>query len=315
MTDSTRRLALIGIGSNSTRLLIATRVDGEIRVLGRGERVTRLAGYRIMPDGRALLTEEAIAATLGAATTFAERAHQLGATLSGVVATEAVRAASNSGELTQALEQQLGTPVKILSGEEEARFGWTAVASSSAFLAAGGEETTIGVIDIGGGSTDLSVGYSGHEKPESVLSLNTGGRTVMSRFGLQRVIERTTLMGTMSSLNIEIARRVSALRPAAQAAIVIGGTAAVFAALRSKTAGDGALAGDTLIDGMWLDLQLKKLSLIDVAGRVAMGVPEDRADVIVAGAAILLIVLQAWGLTECYASERNILDGYIQLIL
>jgi len=277
----------------------------------RGEAVTRLAGYKISPDGRLMLTPDAMRDTVAAAASFAVQAREHSATLLSVVATEAVRSASNAEELTQALERGLGVPVNVISGEEEATLGWLAL-SSSTFAE---ENTPFGVIDIGGGSSDLSAGFLGQSSPQSVVSIETGGRTAMRRFGLDRPIERTKLMGIMAALQIEVAHKASALRPTPQVAVVIGGTASVLAALHRRTSGDGPHEGDLIIDAAWLDTQLKDMSLLDQAGRIAMGVPPDRADIIVAGSAILLTLLQAWGLTRFHASERNILDGYLQKTL
>lgn len=311
MADSTKLVGLIGVGSNSTRLLIAERGGERVEAVERGEVVTRLAGYKVMADGRVMLTPDAMRDTLEAVHTFAQRVRERGATLLGVIATEAVRAASNSEELTWAMERDLGTPVRVISGEEEATLGWAALSSPSLPYAASG--APLGVIDIGGGSSDLSVGYSGQAAPASVVSIDTGGRTAMRRFGLDRPIERTKLMGTMAGLDVEVARRASALRPRPQTAVVIGGTASVLAALyKDASHGESHGGEDVLIDVTWLDGQLKEMSLLGAEGRVAMGVPPNRADIIVAGVAILLTLLNAWGLTQCYVSERNILDGYLQ---
>jgi exopolyphosphatase/guanosine-5'-triphosphate,3'-diphosphate pyrophosphatase len=308
LANLTGQVALIGIGSNSVRLLITTHEGGRVEAVDRGEAVTRLAGYKITPDGRLMLTQDAMRDTVSAAASFAGRARERGAILLGVVATEAVRSASNADELTQALERDLGMTVNVISGEEEATLGWLAL-SSSTFA---GADTPFGVIDIGGGSSDLSVGLLGQNAPGAVASIETGGRTAMRRFGLDRPIERTKLMGIMAALQIEVAHKASALRPTPQVAVVIGGTASVLAAMYRHNSDAASSEGDLIIDAAWLDTQLKDMSLLDQAGRVAIGVPPDRADIIVAGAAILLTLLQAWGLTRFYASERNILDGYLQ---
>jgi exopolyphosphatase/guanosine-5'-triphosphate,3'-diphosphate pyrophosphatase len=310
MAETDGQTALIGIGSNSTRLHIAERENNSVQVVERGEVVTRLAGYKVMADGRVMLTPDAIGATLEAAVGFARLANERGARLRGVIATEAVRAASNSEEVTEALERELGIPVRIISGAEEAALGWGAVASPALPYAA--PDSPLGVIDIGGGSSDLSVGYSEHASPESVISIEMGGRTVMRRFGLDRHIERTKLMGTMAGLNVELGRRAASLRPKPETAVVIGGTASVLAALYKGAKSSASQGEDVLIDVTWLDEQLKEMSLLGVEGRVALGVPADRADIIVAGVAILLTILNIWGVMQCYVSERNILDGYLQ---
>jgi len=300
-------VALIGIGSNSVRLLVAEREGVNIRVLERSERVTRLGGYRITANGRAFLTEGAMRDTLEAAQDFAERVSVVDATLVAVVATEAMRAASNSDSLKDALESALSVPVTVLSGEDEASLGWCAAST----LANIDRETPIAIIDIGGASTDLSVGYAGRPAPEAVASVATGGRTAMRRFSLDLPIERSKLMGVVSALAIELSRDVSALRPKPQAAVVIGGTASVLKALQHATSG-GLVAEDAPLDVVWLDRRLKEMSVVGSEARAAMGVPADRADIIVAGAAILLVMLQLFGPTHFHVSERNILDGYLQ---
>jgi len=301
MPNHASRVALIGIGSNSIRLLIA---DGS-EVLKRGEIVTRLAGYETAPTGEKLLADSAISDTIAAASSFSHRARALGAPLIAVIATEAMRAASNREELTTPLERELGIPVKIISGDEEALLGWRAVAS--AYASAG---STIGVIDIGGGSTDISIGSPSSPRPEAVRSIKLGSRTVMQLFGLDTPIDTIRLASVITTLKQELAPQVD-LQPQPALAIVIGGTADVLTSISSYASGVLYPTQDALIDRNWLQEWLESISGLDLSERVADGVPKDRADIIVAGGAILLSLLDTWGLDEFYTSRRNILDGLL----
>ena len=302
MPDDPRRVALIGIGSNSVRLLVA---DGTEPV-ERDEAVTRLSAYEAAPTGERLLAGSAIRDTLAAASRFASRAATLQAHLIAIIATEAVRAASNREELTESIEHELGLPVKIISGEEEALLGWRAV--SSAYANTG---STTGVTDIGGGSTDISVGSPGSPAPDVVSSIKLGSRGVTRLFGLDTPTDTSRLASTISTLMQELEPQVAVL-PRPGLAIVIGGTADVLADISSYGSGSLYPTHDSLIDRNWLQEWLEGISGLNLAERATQGVPQDRADIIVAGGAILLSLLQVWGLEEFYTSRRNILDGFIQ---
>jgi len=300
MQNDIQRVALIGIGSNSVRLLIA---DG-FEAIERGQVVTRLASYETTPEGEKLLSDSAIHDTLSAASGFARHAQTFGARLIAIIATEAVRAAANREELTAPLERETGIPVKIISGDEEALLGWSAVAS--AYADAG---STLGVIDIGGASTDISVGFPAEPGTETVRSIKLGSRTVTQLFGLDTPIDSGRLASVISTLRLELEPQVD-IQPRPALAIVIGGTADVLASISSYLSGELNSSQDALIDRNWLQEWLESISGLDLYERAAEGVPEDRADIIVAGAAMLLSLLDAWDLNEFYTSRRNILDGF-----
>jgi exopolyphosphatase/guanosine-5'-triphosphate,3'-diphosphate pyrophosphatase len=142
------RCACIDIGSNTTRVLVADRTDaGLVEVLQR-RAFTRLG--RGLDAARIALTAREVAAQ-------AREARELGARSIRVVATAAVRQAPNRAELCAAVREASGLAVEILAGEEEARL---AFAGATRTL---GEplEGEIGVVDVGGGSTELVVGTLG----------------------------------------------------------------------------------------------------------------------------------------------------------
>ena len=298
------RLAAIGIGSNSVRLLLADTGQGQFSAIERMETVTRLAAYRTAQSDRPLLTAEAIENTLAAVDNFAHHAWERGARLVGVVATEAVRSAGNRRELTDGVEKALGIEVTVLDGEEEARLGWQTVAAGYEPGAA------LAVIDIGGASTGIAVGTGGSLDPDEAESIRIGGRTLGQSFHLDEPLGPGMLGSIIGNLEAEWGRKAGAMRPTPEICVVIGGTATVLAAARHNSL-DGDSWTDAIADRGWLGDWLERVAVLSRKGREGAGVPAAYTDIIVGGGAILLVLLDAWGLGHFYVSERNILDGYI----
>jgi exopolyphosphatase / guanosine-5'-triphosphate,3'-diphosphate pyrophosphatase len=144
-------LGCIDIGSNTTRLLVADAGKGRLREL-----VTQRAFTRIgkgLPEGGEIPGEK-IAETAEVVATQARVAREVGAEQLVAVATAAIRTAVNRDELCEAVERAGGTPLKILSGDEEARLAFIGASRTLATPPDG----TLAVIDVGGGSTELAVG-------------------------------------------------------------------------------------------------------------------------------------------------------------
>ncbi len=308
---SIQPVAAIGIGSNSTRLLLAVRAHSEagtrITATERLETVTRLASYEHKPGVPPLLGASAIRATLAAAFDYAHYATERGAALLGVVATEAVRSASNSSKLRDDLERALGLDVTVLSGSEEAELGWQAVSSSYGWL-----NRQLGVIDIGGGSTDLSAGWGGGAHPLTVASVGIGARELIRRFDLGQAVEPYQLVEVLSALLLELSPQAMSLQPYPEACVVIGGLAQVLATI-CRDPSDGRLRDeDNPLTRDWLERWIERLAAGDAKERHVLGIPAERADTTLAGAIILLSLLNSWELEQFYVSQRNILDGFIQ---
>jgi exopolyphosphatase / guanosine-5'-triphosphate,3'-diphosphate pyrophosphatase len=307
---SSGRVAAIGIGSNSIRLLVAESATGPLPAVERLEVVTGLASYGTSADGEPVLADGAIGETLAGVAGFASHARERGARLVGVIATEAVRAAANRAELTGPLERQLGVPVTVVDGETEARLGWQAASLDYE------PGARVGVIDIGGASTELSIGIAGSPEAPDARSLRLGSRTLMHRYALDGPVEPGRLVALVGILGVECgpALRPEHLGPGLETGIVIGGTASVLAAVRPDLVEvRGGVSAP--VERGWLARWLESIAPLDIEGRAAAGVPRDRADVIVAGGAILLAALDAWGLRRFYAGRRTILDGFLERIV
>ncbi len=299
----------VSVGSNSIRLLVANIAPGEAPVpLVREEQVVRLAS-QITRHGR--LSEEAVSNVVSVVWRYQRAARRHGAELNRVVGTAAVRGAANHAALSARLEQVVNLPLEILSGEEEATAGYQAVAATYAR-----PERVLGTCDIGGASTELTTTGGVRPAPDSALSLPIGGRTLMHRFGLHLAAPDPTWTATMSDLQGLVGDPARAVRPRANFAVVLGGAGEVLVHMRLqgtslRLARSGPVEGAT-IPRPWLESAADRLRHLDTAGRATLpGIPPDRADIISAGAAILLTIIRAWDLAEITVTERNILDGLI----
>src|SRR6201996_2716829 len=149
MPEGSRRVAVIDIGSNSTRLLIADGAGGHVTPIERRSTVTRL-GRGVDLSGR--LAAEAVEAACGAIDPYMATLQELGAEKVDAIATSAERDAQNGSAFIAELRERFALSARVLDGEEEARLTYLG-ATSEHFP----EEPTV-VIDIGGGSTELIVG-------------------------------------------------------------------------------------------------------------------------------------------------------------
>ena len=146
-------LGCIDIGSNTTRLLVAEAGDGPLRELT-AERV--FTCIRKSLDGSGCIPPAKVAETAGVVEAQARTARALGATEIVAVATAAIRDAPNREDLERSVKDAVGIPLRVISGEEEARLSFMGATSTLADPAGG----KVAVVDVGGGSTEIAIGSS-----------------------------------------------------------------------------------------------------------------------------------------------------------
>ncbi len=146
------RVAVIDVGSNTARLLVATvNVDGSVVPVAEERSYLRL-GAEIERTGT--LGEEKIAAAADTCCSYARQAAELGAARSTVIVTAPGRQGSSAAVLTAALREATGLPVRVLTAEGEGRLAY-----DGAVARAPGElPEVVAVVDVGGGSTEIAVG-------------------------------------------------------------------------------------------------------------------------------------------------------------
>lgn len=152
------RVAAIDCGTNSLRILIADagRTDGAVRLtpLHADMRIARL-GEGVDSTGR--FSEAALGRAFTILDHYAERLREFGVERVRVVATSASRDAANRQVFVDGVRERVGVEPEVISGDEEARLSFLGAASAAA-----GAPEPILVVDLGGGSTELVLGESGH---------------------------------------------------------------------------------------------------------------------------------------------------------
>ena len=272
-------VAALDLGSNTTRLLVGAVEDGRVEELHRETRITRL-GEGV--DARRRLLPLPIARVRNALTDYRRTAESLGAERTLLVATSAVRDAENGEAFLGEIEWSYGFATRLLSGDEEADLTRRGVGELGA--------ATL-LVDIGGGSTELVLG-------DFHTSLRLGSGRFTERHGED-----------IPALEAAAREVLPELKP--EDAVGVAATITSLAALdlgleeydRSRVHGhvltrDGARA------------QLERLAALPLEERRRVpALDPDRAPVIVAGAAILLAILDAYDLDAIRVSERDLLDG------
>jgi exopolyphosphatase/guanosine-5'-triphosphate,3'-diphosphate pyrophosphatase len=162
--------AAIDIGSNTTRVLVAEPIDGQLKKVMEQRAYTRISKA---VDEEGAITPAKIDEVGELVATQVRLARELGAVEIRAVATAAVREATNGAEAAAAISEAAGVEVEILSGEEEGRLAFIGATKSLGHPAAG----SIGVVDIGGGSTEVILGTVA-EGVDSVRSWHIGSGTL-----------------------------------------------------------------------------------------------------------------------------------------
>jgi exopolyphosphatase / guanosine-5'-triphosphate,3'-diphosphate pyrophosphatase len=206
--------ACVDIGSNTTRLLVADASDGRLREL-MTQRVYNQLGESLGKEGT--IPRDKVEETADTVATQARHAHEYGARRVDVVATAAVRDARNGAELAAAVEAGSGLPVRILSGDEEARLSFLGATKALGAPVDG----RVAVVDVGGGSTEIAIGaVTGGVEWSETFRVGSGFLTdnyvrsdPPAPVELQSVREHVT--GTFEGLET----------PAVERAVAVGGSA------------------------------------------------------------------------------------------
>ena len=295
----------IDIGTNSTNLLIADR-SGPLR---RRIEVTRL-GKGV--DASRRLDLEAIERTVAMLAEYRKELDAHGATAVRAIATSASRDATNRDEFFDRAEAVLGVRPELISGDEEGRLaflGASRVVSST-------HEPPWGMLDIGGGSTELVLGDLDHREGSSI---DVGSVRITELFlgsDPPRPEELSNAIGMVSDHLEDVVRAVPGLLEGAPM-IGIAGTITVVAAVEL-----GLTNFDPdRIDGMRLSREaaedvFRTLATEPLAARIHNpGLPRERADVIVGGCCVLVAVMRRLHLPELIVTVRSILDGVTSELL
>jgi exopolyphosphatase/guanosine-5'-triphosphate,3'-diphosphate pyrophosphatase len=299
MTEGMKRVAVVDIGTNSTRLLVADVEGGKVSPLERRSTVTRL-GRGVDLSG--LLASEAIEDVCMAIADYLDVVEKLGAGTVEAIATSAVRDADNGSAFIAELRERFALSARVLDGEEEARSTYL-----GAIAEAPPSEPTL-VVDIGGGSTELVVGRG------SEVSFHDSLQAGVVRHSERHVSSDPPAASELEALAGDVRGLIeNAIEPGITATqgIAVAGTPTSLAAVEMEL----EPYDPTRVHGHVLALpsiqrMLSRLASAPLAERIEIaGLHPDRAPTIVAGVVILVEVMRAFDLEKIAVSEHDILYG------
>ena len=294
-----KTVAAIDVGTNSTNLLV---IDEHGKELTRVITSTRL-GEGLHSTGE--LSVEAMTRTVEVITSYVATAQSLGATMIQIVGTAACRRARNTATFSDLLKEKTQLTLEVLSESDEA-----AMTFSGALIGLPVIDTPTMVIDIGGGSTEYTVGT---ESIEIFASIPFGAVTSTDSHissDLPRPEDLTNLIGAVSD-ELEDITRDHPVVGSQMRTVGVAGTIVTIAAveLGLHDFDDSALHGMSLSRDAAEDV-FRTVATEPLALRVQNpGLGSDRADIIVAGCCILVATMRRLHLSEITVSTRGLLDG------
>jgi exopolyphosphatase / guanosine-5'-triphosphate,3'-diphosphate pyrophosphatase len=310
--------AALDLGTNNCRLLIAQRTPGGFRVIDSFSRIVRL-GDGLSTSGR--LSEDAMARTMEAIGACSEKLKRHPSVKLRCVATQACRIAGNGPAFLRAVHKKTGLRFDIIPASEEARL---AVIGCADLFDTKGEGAL--VVDIGGGSTELSWatnrGNGRGPKLETWFSAPIGVVTLADlhpEHADTRAWYETMKQRAVDMIAAFDADRAIAKKLHAGVGHIIGTSGAVT-----------SLAGvhlklerytRRLVDGIWISKDDTYAAINLLAGQDRDGraghpcIGPERADLVLAGAAILDAVLETWPSPRLRVADRGLREGLILTML
>lgn len=290
--------AVIGIGSNSTRALVGSIEAGNVNVLKRLREGTRL--FAGLQDGQ--LSEQSIMQTAMVVNRFVELAREMHAEDIQIIATSAARDALNSSALCEWVQALCGIDAKVLTGEEEAALSFWGCAGNG----------YCGMIDLGGGSTEIAVG--GSNRPLIAKSVQVGAVRLVKEIPYLSGTGFEEAFNLCKNRVTEVWQYDGVHMP--NAWYGVGGTLTCLASMDmhlahyDREAVDGYMLTKDNVE-KWA-FTLSKMTLEEKAA--IRGLQPSRADIIAHGAVALLGVLDGLGIKRVVVRSRSNLDGVLARI-
>ncbi|WP_202131560.1 Ppx/GppA phosphatase family protein [Aurantiacibacter rhizosphaerae] len=309
--------AAIDLGTNNCRLLIARPSDENFVVIDAFSRVVRL-GEGLAQNG--WLSDKAMDRALGALKVCSDKLRKRNVHLARSVATEACRRASNGEEFIERVRQETGIALDIISAQEEARL---AVLGCHILL-----EDGIGpaiIFDIGGGSTELVLIEPGAPVPRIIdwQSVPWGVVSLSETVGpepedeVARLARYTDMKQRVLDSFADFAERIGRHKAPDQRLLGTSGTVTTLASVHlglpqyDRNAVDGLIVPSDAMRN--ISQHLSGLSAVERSQLDCIG--SDRADLVVAGCAILEAILEIWPAERLGVADRGIREGILRSLM
>jgi len=319
-----RRYAALDLGTNNCRLLIAEARGSGFRVVDGFSRIVRL-GERLSNGGT--LSQPAMDRAIGALRVCAAKLASSGVARSRTIATEACRSAANRTRFTERVYEETGLELEVVDRETEARL---AVAGCAPLV----DEDAEGVVlfDIGGGSSEIvwldltsRYGLEGAALVRCIrawTSLPIGVVSLAERYGGQEVDERAfaAMVEHVTGLLTGVDRRGVLSEAVARGGVHLLGTSGTVTTLAGVFLGLKRY-DRRQVDGTWLEhaqvdtliAQLLAMSFEDRVANPCIGA--DRADLVLAGCAILEAIRRRWPCKRLRVADRGLREGMLMELI
>ena len=310
------RRAVIDVGTNSIKLLVAEVSGGEVRPLLEESRQTRLGqGFYQTHE----LQAERIAQTAEAVAQFVTRAREYEAVSVRVIATSAAREATNSLQLVAAIRQAGGLKVEVISGEEEAGLAFRGIGTDPQLAG-----KPLLQLEVGGGSTQFILGHN--KAPTYLQSFRLGSVRLLEKLPHSDPPKPAELAACRSLLDEFLAREVRpVLQPqlerkaelsgdsSPRQLVGTGGTASILGCMEAKLDHFDRPALEAVrLSFERVQHQVEVLwSLTLERRRDIVGLPRNRADVILTGSAIFEAVMRQFAFRALRISTRGLRFGAV----
>ena len=305
------RRAVIDIGTNSVKLLVAEVAGHGVNPLWEDSKQTRLG--RGFYETR-VLQAEPIKSTAQAVAQFAKTAREWNADSMRVIATSAARDAKNPQALLSAVHVAAGLPVEIISGEQEADWVFQGVMTDPDLA-----KQPLLLLDVGGGSTEFILGHGAHQDFQHSFPLGTvrlleqmppsDPPTPAELAGCRKWLKEFLRDQVRPKLEAELRqeRRFDRVHHCVQL-VGTGGTTSILARMEARLDQyDRARIEATRLSLDAIKAHLQRLWSLPLADRKQIvGLPRKRADVILTGVAIYEAVMAEFEFDELRVSTRGL---------
>jgi len=247
---------------------------------------------------------EPLERTAHAISEMADEARSVDVRAIAVVGTAGSRLARNRAEVVETVRAHSGLSLEIISGEDEGRLAYLAVATG-----VGLGDGAIVVVDTGGGSSQFTFGHG--PTVDERFSLNVGAVRFTEGFGLAKAVSADVVADALAAIAAELARLDG--RPRPDGVVAMGGAVTNLAAVKHGLATyDPDVVQGTLLDRAEIDRQIELYRTLDAAGRRAIvGLQPARAEVILAGACIVRTIIDKLDCDAVTVSDRGLRHGVL----
>ena len=295
-----RRFAVIDVGTNSVKFYVADRQDdGTWSTVVERSEVTRL-GEGLDKTGR--LGREPVERSVGAVAEMVEEARRLGVDDVAAAGTAGLRIAPNRVEFLDAVHARTGVRVEVVPGEEEARLAYVATKA-----ALGLRDEAVVDFDTGGGSSQFTFGHG--DRVVEQFSVHVGAIRFTEQFGLDGPVDEARLAEVLEAVAADLEPLDE--RRAPDLLVGMGGAVTNLAAVQLELAeyDPSRVRGAKLERGeVERQIELYRTRTADER-RGIVGLQPKRAEVILAGACIVLTVMRKLDAPSLTVSDRGLRHG------